>query len=164
MIGDKVYTKKYRGNDWKWVPGTVLEREGEVTYKISTAVHGIIRSHADQMRLRTADYTTRDTEQVLDIEEGPIVTSTPEAAVHPELGQNTELPISPILAPGAPDLPTEHFPITSTPLPAAQMTNGRDGNETPTPRRSTRLRRRQARLEPYEVDYLAFQRIEEREM
>ena len=48
-IDDTVVVRNYRKGD-KWIPGTVTEQTGPVSFKVQTQDHSIVRKHADQLR------------------------------------------------------------------------------------------------------------------
>lgn len=48
--GDKVYSRNYRPGP-KWIPATVDEAFGPVSYKVVTSTGQIERKHVDQLRL-----------------------------------------------------------------------------------------------------------------
>ncbi|XP_065075510.1 uncharacterized protein K02A2.6-like [Ochlerotatus camptorhynchus] len=50
---DAVYAKVYTKNTWKWVPGIVLERIGNVMYNVWTDAR-MLRSHVNQLRSRNS--------------------------------------------------------------------------------------------------------------
>ncbi|XP_062537764.1 uncharacterized protein K02A2.6-like [Armigeres subalbatus] len=49
---DLVYVKVYSNNKWRWAPGTVCERIGNVMYTIWVEGQRMIRSHVNQLRTR----------------------------------------------------------------------------------------------------------------
>ncbi|XP_062713844.1 uncharacterized protein K02A2.6-like [Aedes albopictus] len=53
-VGDLVYAKVHKGNDWYWEAGKVIERIGTVNYNVwlSGQRCGLIRSHVNQLRHR----------------------------------------------------------------------------------------------------------------
>nr|XP_029723047.1 uncharacterized protein LOC115263809 [Aedes albopictus] len=55
---DTVYAKLYGRNGWKWVPGTVVEKIGDVMYNVWVEDHRMLRSHINQLRSRQAAGTT----------------------------------------------------------------------------------------------------------
>ncbi|XP_055590265.1 uncharacterized protein K02A2.6-like [Uranotaenia lowii] len=59
-VGSPVYAKVYSTNDeWKWMPGVVLERIGNVNYNVlldhQVGRRKVLRSHLDQMKIRSSD-------------------------------------------------------------------------------------------------------------
>lgn len=52
---DLVFMKIYSRNGWKWVPGEVLNKCGNVMYRIKTHDRRVILSHLNQLRRRTAN-------------------------------------------------------------------------------------------------------------
>ncbi|XP_053698915.1 uncharacterized protein K02A2.6-like [Sabethes cyaneus] len=50
---DLVYAKVYTRNCWKWAPGVVCQRLGDVMYNVWIENHRMLRSHINQLRSRT---------------------------------------------------------------------------------------------------------------
>ena len=59
--GDKVLVRNYLSKE-KWVPGTVVGREGSVNYKIQVR-EGVWKRHIEQIILRLETEETRETER-----------------------------------------------------------------------------------------------------
>lgn len=55
---DPVYAKLHSRNGWKWVPGTVVEKIGDVMYNVWIDDRRMLRSHINQLRSRHAADTT----------------------------------------------------------------------------------------------------------
>lgn len=58
--GSQVYAKVYSSNEvWKWMPGVVIERIGNVNYNIlldhQIGRRKVLRSHIDQLKSRSGD-------------------------------------------------------------------------------------------------------------
>ncbi|XP_049301295.1 uncharacterized protein K02A2.6-like [Anopheles funestus] len=62
---DLVYAKLYARNGWKWIPGRVISKCGNVMYSVMTNDQKIIRSHINQLRRRTADNTNSMEQRLL---------------------------------------------------------------------------------------------------
>ncbi|XP_055642439.1 uncharacterized protein K02A2.6-like [Toxorhynchites rutilus septentrionalis] len=52
---DTVYAKVFSKNRWKWVPGIIIERIGQVMYNVWVEHRNMLRSHLIQLRSRTVD-------------------------------------------------------------------------------------------------------------
>lgn len=51
---DKVYASVFKGkNKFKWIPGEVIERVGNVIYNVLLSDGKLIRAHANQLRKRS---------------------------------------------------------------------------------------------------------------
>ena len=48
-VNDTVVVRNYKKNGGKWIPGTVVNQTGPLSYRVQTQT-GIIRKHADQCR------------------------------------------------------------------------------------------------------------------
>ncbi|XP_055542898.1 uncharacterized protein K02A2.6-like [Wyeomyia smithii] len=63
QTGDKVYAKVYTANKWIWSAGEVIEAIGNVNYNVLLKVQHkrrkLIRSHANQLKHREADGTSK---------------------------------------------------------------------------------------------------------
>ncbi|XP_055644013.1 uncharacterized protein K02A2.6-like [Toxorhynchites rutilus septentrionalis] len=57
---DPVYAKVFTRNSWKWVPGIVLERLGDVMYNVWLEGDRLQRSHINQLRGRTVPDSVPD--------------------------------------------------------------------------------------------------------
>ncbi|XP_049283851.1 uncharacterized protein K02A2.6-like [Anopheles funestus] len=53
--GHFVFAKIYSRNTWKWTPGVIIKRRGNVLYDVSTTERGVIKSHINQLRRRMDD-------------------------------------------------------------------------------------------------------------
>lgn len=51
--GDSVYAKVHSNNSWRWAPGVILERIGQVMFNAWVEDRRMIRSHINQLRSRT---------------------------------------------------------------------------------------------------------------
>ena len=49
-VGQTVAVKDYRGNDPKWIPGTISDKTGPVSYRVEVAPDINWRRHADQIQ------------------------------------------------------------------------------------------------------------------
>ncbi|XP_058817027.1 uncharacterized protein K02A2.6-like [Topomyia yanbarensis] len=47
-----VYAKLYGRNGWKWAPGTIIEKIGDVMYNVWVDDRRMLRSHINQLRSR----------------------------------------------------------------------------------------------------------------
>jgi Integrase core domain len=81
-VGEKVYAKVFSNNAWKWIPGTVLERCGNVNYFVLVKVPSgerQIKSHANQLKRRY---------NVIDFGENPFADSfdiAPPREIEPQI-------------------------------------------------------------------------------
>ena len=50
MVGQTVAVKDYRGNDTKWIPGTISDKTGPVSYRVEVGPDVKWRRHADQIQ------------------------------------------------------------------------------------------------------------------
>lgn len=57
---DPVYAKLYTKNEWRWTPGIICERVGDVTYNVWVEDRKLVHSHINQLRSRTEDSSARD--------------------------------------------------------------------------------------------------------
>ncbi|XP_055623294.1 uncharacterized protein K02A2.6-like [Toxorhynchites rutilus septentrionalis] len=57
---DPVYAKVFTRNSWKWVPGTVLQRLGDVIYNVWLEGDQLQRSHINELRGRTVTDSVAD--------------------------------------------------------------------------------------------------------
>ena len=58
---DLVFAKVFTKNDWKWVPGRIIERKGDVIYNVLLDTNNrLIRSHANQLLSRHSDSSIDD--------------------------------------------------------------------------------------------------------
>ena len=48
-VGQMVAVKDYRGNGPKWIPGTISDKTGPVSYRVEAAPDVSWRRHADQI-------------------------------------------------------------------------------------------------------------------
>ncbi|XP_062703621.1 uncharacterized protein K02A2.6-like [Aedes albopictus] len=55
---DPVYAKLHIRNGWKWVPGKIIEKIGDVMYNVWVENRRMLRSHINQLRSRMATDTT----------------------------------------------------------------------------------------------------------
>ncbi|XP_055623649.1 uncharacterized protein K02A2.6-like [Toxorhynchites rutilus septentrionalis] len=51
--GDAIYAKVHSKNSWRWAPGVILERVGQVMFNVWIESSRMIRSHINQLRNRT---------------------------------------------------------------------------------------------------------------
>ncbi|XP_058822868.1 uncharacterized protein K02A2.6-like [Topomyia yanbarensis] len=58
---DPVFAKVYARNSWKWSPGVIVERIGDVMYNIWVEDRRMLRSHINQLRSRTVTGSTTNT-------------------------------------------------------------------------------------------------------
>uniref|UniRef100_A0A1X7UQ90 Tudor domain-containing protein n=1 Tax=Amphimedon queenslandica TaxID=400682 RepID=A0A1X7UQ90_AMPQE len=97
MVGDKVFARAYSGQN-KWIPATVTDVTGPVSYVVSLADDSIMRRHIDQLRPRTSkdDDVSMDIIEDNDIDnQGPYCTRSP---IEPPPRNPTPPPVSPPVA------------------------------------------------------------------
>ncbi|XP_053690842.1 uncharacterized protein K02A2.6-like [Sabethes cyaneus] len=93
---EAVYAKVYNKNSWRWSPGVVVEKIGDVMYNVWIEGRRLIRSHINQLRCRVLDGTastifegsqTKELQQPfpLDIVLAPSVSPKPTEATHVNL-------------------------------------------------------------------------------
>ncbi|XP_058828583.1 uncharacterized protein K02A2.6-like [Topomyia yanbarensis] len=58
---DPPFAKIYARNSWKWSPGVIVERIGDVMYNIWVEYRRILRSHINQLHSRTVAGSTTNT-------------------------------------------------------------------------------------------------------
>ncbi|KYN06973.1 Uncharacterized protein K02A2.6 [Cyphomyrmex costatus] len=52
-VDSEVYVKIYNINKWKWIPGKIVERIGQVLYNVAVPTRQrLVRAHANQLRPR----------------------------------------------------------------------------------------------------------------
>ncbi|XP_053691563.1 uncharacterized protein K02A2.6-like [Sabethes cyaneus] len=167
---DFVYAKVYKNNAWSWVPGTILEKVGNVMFNVWIQDRRLIRSHLNQLRSRLSSSAVRDQEAKqpsankslpLDIlldawglrgsSSIPFSSSGQESSASPEYDVTfQELSISPPMV--------SHNTSTSAEQSSSSTTSSSSSFEsanasTPTvqlPRRSSRVRRAPQWLNLYE--------------
>ena len=62
-VEDTVFVRNYDRVNEKWVPGTVVEQTGPVSFKVDTPTHGILRRHQDQIRVTNSDLNPNNVTQ-----------------------------------------------------------------------------------------------------
>ncbi|XP_058810966.1 uncharacterized protein K02A2.6-like [Topomyia yanbarensis] len=64
-VGDLVYAKVYKRNDWYWETGKLIEKVGTVIYNVwlNGQRHGLIRSHINQLRSRQDSVQPNESEE-----------------------------------------------------------------------------------------------------
>lgn len=50
-IGDKVYTKNFKNNSWRWEEAVIISKVGDVNYLVRTPDRSI-QAHTNQLKLR----------------------------------------------------------------------------------------------------------------
>ena len=138
-IGTKVWVRNMqRGN--KWLPGTILSKDGSVTYDVEMTNGRVRKCHTDQLRVRTVSV-----EQSIPTH-SPLTSS---AIVSPNnAGQGNDPSEVPDSRPEEPE--------SNVNAPSAEPPNEQSSNETPVeptrnepePRRSTRAHQPVVRYEP----------------
>ena len=146
--GAKVWIYNKQKGD-KWLPGTILSKEGSVTYHVEMQDGRVCKCHTDQLRLRTIQADVSDS---LNLPNTPLTLSTP--LITPSSNVSDSPPSEPSNAndclPTESDLlsTTEQLPVPSTEQlnnvepPVVQSNNGTDQ------RRSSRARQPVDRYEP----------------
>lgn len=167
---DLVYVKIYSRNAWSWVPGTVVEKLGQVMYNVWADDRRLVRSHVNQLRGRStsspdrkleASATVKTNTLPLDVlleEWGfqepsqPIPSpSTPSPENSPKSSSASKIPS---LSPSVEEISRpEVLPNLSTQSSSTVSSNiGSALSSTPVvhqPRRSSRIRRMPARFNVY---------------
>ncbi|XP_062699819.1 uncharacterized protein K02A2.6-like [Aedes albopictus] len=175
---DPVYAKLHIRNGWKWVPGKIVEKIGDVMYNVWVENRRMLRSHINQLRSRMATDTTpkqsagqvtsRQHSLPLDILLGAWnlpnhSPSTPTSATPPIAPRSvsvsspepTLIGSEPACASSTPRHELPVVPSTSSSSPTSTSTDFESAIEVEPmvelPRRSSRTRRPPVRFDPYQL-------------
>ncbi|XP_062698942.1 uncharacterized protein K02A2.6-like [Aedes albopictus] len=175
---DPVYAKLHVRNDWKWVPGKIVEKIGDVMYNVWVENRRMLRSHINQLRSRMAtdstpkqsagQVTSRQHSLPLDILLGAWnlpshSPSTPTSAAPPIAPRSvsvsspepTLIGSEPACASSTPRHELPAVPSTSSSSPTPTSTDFESAIEVEPmvelPRRSSRTRRPPVRFDPYQL-------------
>ena len=78
QVGDKVYVKDFAGQK-AWIPGTIVEIKGPLSYEVNIGSGQVCRRHVDQVRSRhddILDFVIPSTAEEEWIDDGPSMTIT----------------------------------------------------------------------------------------
>ena len=131
MVLIKVWIYNKQKGD-RWLPGTILNKEGSVTYHVEMQDGRVRKCHTDQLRLHTIRADVLDS---LNLPNTPLTSNTP--LITPSSSVSDSPPNEPSNANDCPptelDLPltTEQLPVPSTEQlnvepPVVQSNNGTD--------------------------------------
>ena len=128
QVGDKVYSKHF-GQGQRWVPGTIAEVTGPVSFLVKLVSGQLVRRHQDQIRIRKNDHGEMEIPQEEE-EDIQMDTAPTEPAVVTHDSSDSDLDTGELAAPE----PTTTTEDVSTPTASVPPTPGR----TPVPPGATK--------------------------